>query len=992
MPLMNVCIYGLSSQILEAFLVREHARRSQPLVASGASELRFGLVAAGESMGAWGLAWPVVLEQCWCERMPCIHVPEASCLADRFEDDSQCAVEHYVAQVCLTDEEMKWSRDRPSGTEYFSVPCRLVILEEAFLRVPRTPGSSICATPGSVIVGVDQRYSRPSSLCVTPFKQQEDSLTEGGRGAPQWLAVLDVRRCNNATDTAHRGPLCPHEKNDPAAAAVCFGSTGEQFALLYNVPALPPRPTVPVLATVLAGTTFPTFEANKDANIGSASDSIPPFCECGLDGGERSTGGTPGPLLSLTFYANDPTQPFDQAAWQSELTSHQSEVVRRRMRETTDGVLATTVCHVTDVRPIPVEGSCWCRAHLPTPALLEQQLREMRMKRSPAAVVGNSGQVSYSTASPTGSPTSSVSTMNSSHSGRYHTHLESSRRSARGGVAPLPNGFLSKGWCVRPLQMIKPVQPLTGSVDSTGRTPLVTGRTQHVWTCLLNLRELDEFAIEVTVRVPCVVDGAALSLQGNTVLFSGMLHSSTSGTVLLPVYCPAPAGAPEGVTPLWIKLYVQYLLVFPLEGCRQHGPLEIVRSSETLAWLTVPTLIGHRGLGKTYPRSLSCGGAPLVVKCSENTIPSFQAAHARKCDMIELDVMLSEDRVPVVIHDPLIELMALKREGVRACPGKAEYTPVRAAVHKLNYSRLRDLHVQCCKTVNRVFPTKDLLIHHWESLLSWARNCQPKVRTRLSSSSSSQNGSGGDSSARIAEGSLIRVEDFPNGVPSLREVLEQTPPSLRFNIEVKYPFQPLIDSNLFLQSDAFEVNGFVDAILRVVFEFADGGRDIIFSSFDPNVCLALSLKQSRYDVFFLSDTKEMRDLKDYRSFYVEGAIQFATAQHLSGISMNAGTLLSPEDEAVLPQIPETPLRGSAERGPVTAELFHADDPQHAPPTVPPSFGAYGRAMVAEMHHRQLKVWTWGDMNSHLYFAYTQASKMRVDGVIGDRMPVFPSAS
>ncbi|KAG5465566.1 hypothetical protein CUR178_00271 [Leishmania enriettii] len=990
MPLMNVCVYGLSSQILEAFFVRERARRSQPLAASSASELRFGLVAAGESMGAWGLTWPVALEQCWCQRTPCLHVPDFSCLSHPFEGGSQVAMEHYVAQVCLTNDEVNGPRSQHSGTERLSLTCRLVILEEAFLRVPRTPGSSICVNPGSVIVGVDQRHSQPSSLCVTPFQQKEDPLTEGGREAPQWLAVLDVRQCHEASSTEDRGPLGHCERNDSATASVCFGSTGEQFALLYNLPALPPRPTAPMLATVLAGTTFSAFEANRGVSIGSASDSVPLFCECGLDGGDRKTVGTPGPLLSLTFYANDPTQPFDQAAWQSELTSYQNEVVRRRMRGTTDEGPSTTVCHVTDVRPIPVEGSCWCRSHLPTPALLEQQLREMRMKRIPAAAAGNGGQTSYGTASPTGSRTSFVSTMDSSHSGRYHTHLESSRRSARGGATQMPAGFLAKGWCVRPLQTIKPVRPLTSSVDSTGRTPLVAARTQHVWTCLLNLRELDEFAIEVTVKVPCVVDGTVLSLQGNTVLFSGMLHSSTSGTVLLPVFCPAPEDAPEGFTSLWIKLYVQYLLVFPLEGCRQHGPLEIVRSMETLARLTVPTLIGHRGLGKTYPRSLSCGGAPLVLKCSENTIPSFQAAHARKCDMIELDVMLSEDRVPVVIHDPLIELMALKREGVRACPGKAEYTPVRAAVHKLNYSRLRDLHVQCCKTINRVFHTKDLLIHHWESLLSRARNCQPKVRPR--SSPSSQDGSGADSSVRIAEGSLIRVEDFPNGVPSLREVLEQTPPSLRFNIEVKYPFQPLIDSNLFLQSDAFEVNGFVDAILRVVFEFADDGRDIIFSSFDPNVCLALSLKQSRYDVFFLSDTKEMRDLKDYRSFYVEGAIQFATAQHLVGVSVNAGTLLLPEEEALLPKIPETPLHGSAERGPVTAELFHADDPQHAPPTVPPSFGAYGRAMVAEMHHRQLKVWTWGDMNSYLYFAYTQASKMRVDGVIGDRMPVLPSAS
>ncbi|GET93335.1 related to multifunctional cyclin-dependent kinase pho85-like protein [Leishmania tarentolae] len=991
MPLMNVCVYGLSSQMLEAFFARECARSAQPLVASSPSELRFGLVGAGESMGAWGLKWPVALQCCQCKRTPCARVSYTSHLPRPCEDDLQSSVEHYVAQVCLTNQEMDGLRNQQPAAEPLCMPCRLVILEDAFFRVPRTSESIICATPGTVIAGVDQRFSQPSSLCITPFQHPKDAPTEGGEAAPQWLAVLDVRRRHDVSDPVDSNPLGRSGRDDAATASVCFGSTGEQFAFLYNLPALLPRPTPPVPAKVTSGAALPASEVDADSSAGSASDNIPPFCECGPDGGECATVDNPGPLLSLTFYANDPTQPFDQAAWQSELTSHQNEVVCQRMRETPDGVLSTTVCHVTDVRPIPVEGSCWCRSNFPVPALLDQQLNEIRMKRGTSATTSSDGREDCKATSPAISSTSSACTMNSSHSGRHHSHVESSRRSTRGGPTQPSAGFLAKGWCVRPLQMIKPVLPQTGNVDSTGRAPLVSARTQHMWTCLLNLRELEEFAIEVSVKVPYISGGMELSLQGNTVLFSGMLRSSTSGTVLLPVYCPVPAGAAAGVTPLWMKLYVQYLLVFPLEGCGNHSPLEIVRSSETFAWLTVPTLIGHRGLGKTYTRSASAsGGASIVMKCSENTIPSFQAAHARKCEMIEFDVMLSKDRVPVVIHDPLIELMALKREGARACPGKAEYTPVRSAVHKLNYTRLRDLHVQCCKSVDRVFPTKDLLLHHWDSLLSWARNCQPKALA--GSSSPSKNRVCGGSSTRTVESSLMGVEDFPNGVPSLREVLEQTPPSLHFNIEVKYPFQPLIDSNLFLQSDAFEVNGFVDAILRVVFEFSGNGRKITFSSFDPNVCLALALKQSRYDVLFLSDTKEMRDLKDYRSFYVEGAIQFASSQHLAGVSMNAGTLLSPEDVAILPHIPEGPLHGSAERGPVTAELFHANDPQYAPPTVPSSFGAYGRAMVAEMHRRRLKVWTWGDMNSRLYFAYVQATKMQVDGVIGDRMPVFSSMS
>jgi glycerophosphoryl diester phosphodiesterase len=47
-------------------------------------------------------------------------------------------------------------------------------------------------------------------------------------------------------------------------------------------------------------------------------------------------------------------------------------------------------------------------------------------------------------------------------------------------------------------------------------------------------------------------------------------------------------------------------------------------------------VIGHRG---------ACGYAP------ENTIASFEKACALGCDMIEFDVMLSEDGVPFIFHD-----------------------------------------------------------------------------------------------------------------------------------------------------------------------------------------------------------------------------------------------------------------------------------------------------------------------------------------------------
>jgi glycerophosphoryl diester phosphodiesterase len=53
-----------------------------------------------------------------------------------------------------------------------------------------------------------------------------------------------------------------------------------------------------------------------------------------------------------------------------------------------------------------------------------------------------------------------------------------------------------------------------------------------------------------------------------------------------------------------------------------------------------PWIIGHRGYSQKYP---------------ENTLAAFQAAVSAGVPMIELDVMFSRDRKPVVIHDDTLE-------------------------------------------------------------------------------------------------------------------------------------------------------------------------------------------------------------------------------------------------------------------------------------------------------------------------------------------------
>ncbi|CAD2214401.1 Glycerophosphoryl diester phosphodiesterase family, putative [Angomonas deanei] len=273
---------------------------------------------------------------------------------------------------------------------------------------------------------------------------------------------------------------------------------------------------------------------------------------------------------------------------------------------------------------------------------------------------------------------------------------------------------------------------------------------------------------------------------------------------------------------------------------------------------------------------------------------------------------------------------------------------------------------------------------------------------------------------------LRRQVDITNKIPTLMELFEQVPSSLRMDIEVKYPFQPKWDASLFLQTDAFEINGFVDSVLDVVFAFAPENREIAFSSFEPDVCIALALKQSRYDVLFLSDTEEQSDLKDYRSFYVSGAIQFASLQHLSGVSIAADTLTAKDQKHIpstpippdvqsayarrLKKIMQTQKPGEEEEGtssiPTFDELLtvvqmefekrkklfdatvHDNEAAVQFEKMWASFNAeYGRSIVKDAHRRGLKVWTWGGANSNHRYSCVQAGTMKVDGIITDDIPV-----
>ncbi|OKL55438.1 hypothetical protein UA08_09296 [Talaromyces atroroseus] len=122
---------------------------------------------------------------------------------------------------------------------------------------------------------------------------------------------------------------------------------------------------------------------------------------------------------------------------------------------------------------------------------------------------------------------------------------------------------------------------------------------------------------------------------------------------------------------------------------------------------------------------------------------------------------------------------------------------------------------------------------------------------------------------------------------TLDDLLSRTPDSIALNVEIKYPM--LFEAAEDWKSDTFaiEVNTFVDTILTSILSHPScQRRPIMLSSFSPEVCILLSLKQNMFPIFFLNESGN-NPVGDIRASSVQEAIHFATYWGLDGIIMAA---------------------------------------------------------------------------------------------------------
>jgi glycerophosphodiester phosphodiesterase len=134
----------------------------------------------------------------------------------------------------------------------------------------------------------------------------------------------------------------------------------------------------------------------------------------------------------------------------------------------------------------------------------------------------------------------------------------------------------------------------------------------------------------------------------------------------------------------------------------------------------------------------------------------------------------------------------------------------------------------------------------------------------------------------------LRDHSIQESFTTLEEMFRKIPETTGFNIEMKYPM--LFESEeQEMDTYAVELNSFVDTVLKMVYDYGNK-RNIIFSSFNPDICLLLSFKQPSIPILFLTDAGTSF-AGDIRATSLQEAIRFASRWNLLGVVTAAEPLV-----------------------------------------------------------------------------------------------------
>ncbi|XP_025192312.1 glycerophosphocholine phosphodiesterase GPCPD1-like isoform X1 [Melanaphis sacchari] len=280
------------------------------------------------------------------------------------------------------------------------------------------------------------------------------------------------------------------------------------------------------------------------------------------------------------------------------------------------------------------------------------------------------------------------------------------------------------------------------------------------------------------------------------------------------------------------ELKIDYLIIKPTKDIKctlEHLRLTDWKNSH------FPLDIGHRGSGSSFKQILS--------DCShirENTIASLKEAANKGADLVEFDVQLTKDLVPIINHDFVVSMATKSKTNVLA----EEVEMVQIPLKDFSFEQLQKLkiyHVKEPYTLSKTHFLND-----------------------------------------------IRNDYQP--FPKLEKAFTDVDINVGFNIELKWTMK--LQDGTYELDNPFDMNLFVDTILKTTFEFA-GSRSIVFSCFHPDVCTMLKMKQNRYPILFLTQGVTVRypTYADPRCHSIQNAVYHATCHDLLGVNVHSEDLL-----------------------------------------------------------------------------------------------------
>ncbi|XP_055295430.1 glycerophosphocholine phosphodiesterase GPCPD1 [Sitodiplosis mosellana] len=297
----------------------------------------------------------------------------------------------------------------------------------------------------------------------------------------------------------------------------------------------------------------------------------------------------------------------------------------------------------------------------------------------------------------------------------------------------------------------------------------------------------------------------------------------SDGKIEIPITC-ATKHRPLGM------MNIEYIRISPLNSSVQLNMKRSFCRHWNKRWTGLD--VGHRGAGTSFKPT---SGDDAI---RENTIASLRRAGDAGADMVEFDVQLSKDLVPVIYHDFHVYVSLKKKRSLD------ENDYLELPMNELTLDQLNHLKVY----------------HQVEG-----KTRQPK----------------------FFDEHLDEHQPFP----PLSDVFDALDESVGFNIEIKWNME-LHDGRHEMDRVNKNPNVYLDCILDVVLSKA-GDRRVVFSCFDPDICTMLRKKQNLYPVMFLSQgiSDRYESFHDPRGDTIANAVFHANSNELLGIVAHTMDLL-----------------------------------------------------------------------------------------------------